>query len=73
MPIRLPDGLPARCTPREEGIEIGDPDGGCPVLRPLRIALLNLMPCKAVTETQIARLLGRSPFEVELSLIGPDL
>lgn len=73
MPVILPDGLPARETLLAEGVEVlspGHAKGTQP--SPLRVALLNLMPTKAKTETQIARLLGRTPFRVELTLFVPD-
>lgn len=73
MSIMLPRGLPAQHTLRAEGINVingsaVEAGGG----RPLRVGLLNLMPQKAITETQFARLLGASPFEVELTLFVPD-
>ena len=43
-----------------------------PDIRPVKVALLNLMPNKIKTETQIARLLGASPLQVELTLLIPD-
>ena len=72
MPIKLPPGLPACDSLRKEGVVVAEgpwsgPHGG----RPLRVALLNLMPQKSVTETQIARLLGRSPHRVALTLLVP--
>lgn len=72
MPVKLPDGLPACDTLREEGVSLvtgawSGPQSG----PPLRVALLNLMPQKAVSETQIARLLGTSPRRVELTLLVP--
>ncbi|HET6518797.1 MAG TPA: homoserine O-succinyltransferase, partial [Geminicoccaceae bacterium] len=77
MPIELPDGLPARRLLQEEGVEVigGAADGGrrgWGMRPPLRIALLNLMPTKAATETQFARLLGSTPFPVALTLVVPD-
>jgi homoserine O-succinyltransferase len=73
MPIALPRGLPAWRTLVGEGIDVCRADdlhrpGG----RPLRICLVNLMPTKVVTETQIARLLGATPTPVELVLCLPD-
>ena len=76
MPIELPDGLPARRILQEESVEvISTADGGrrgWGMHPPLRIALLNLMPTKAATETQFARLLGSTPFPVALTLVVPD-
>ena len=72
MSITLPNGLPARRRLQDEGIEVtGDRTPRQWTKRPLRIALLNLMPEKAVAETQIARLLGDTTFHVELTLIVP--
>ena len=70
MPINIPRGLPARSTLEAEGIEVVDKDSGASRHhRPLRIGLLNLMPNKISTETQIARLLGATPLLVELTLV----
>lgn len=70
MPIKIPDDLPARKTLEEEGIVvIGDHDAIRQDIRPLRIAVLNLMPEKVKTETQIARLIGATPLQVEMSLL----
>uniref|UniRef100_UPI0025A29BD5 homoserine O-acetyltransferase/O-succinyltransferase family protein n=1 Tax=Klebsiella pneumoniae TaxID=573 RepID=UPI0025A29BD5 len=41
-------------------------------IRPLKIAILNLMPTKIVTETQLLRLLGNSPLQVEITLVMTD-
>ena len=71
MPIKIPDDLPARATLNAEGR-----DGAERFRRrapghygQMRIGLLNLMPNKVKTETQIARLLGSTPLQVELTLI----
>jgi homoserine O-succinyltransferase len=70
MPIRIPDRLPARDTLIKEGVMVMDESVAIRQdIRPLRIGLLNLMPNKIATETQIARLIGSSPLQVELSLI----
>lgn len=70
MPIRIPDRLPARETLINEGVMVMDESVAIRQdIRPLRIGLLNLMPNKIATETQIARLIGSSPLQVELSLI----
>ncbi|HZF34898.1 MAG TPA: homoserine O-succinyltransferase, partial [Candidatus Angelobacter sp.] len=73
MSIALPIGLPARSTLAAEGIEIltGD-DLRRRGDRPLRICLVNLMPDKIATETQIARLLGATSIPVALTLCVPD-
>ncbi len=69
MPIKIPDTLPARDTLVREGVSVlGASDAIRQDIRPLQIGLLNLMPNKVRTETQIARLLGASPLQVELTL-----
>lgn len=70
MPIKIPDDLPARRTLDEEGVAtIGEFEAVHQDIRPLRIALLNLMPDKIRTETQLARLLGSTPLQVEITLL----
>ncbi len=70
MPIKIPNGLPARQTLESENIFImPETRAATQEIRPLRIALLNLMPTKIVTETQLSRLLGNTPLQVELELI----
>ncbi len=70
MPIKIPDNLPARSILESEGVSVmGETDAIRQDIRPLRIGLLNLMPNKIKTETQIARLLGASPLQVELTLV----
>ncbi|MBK8197565.1 MAG: homoserine O-succinyltransferase [Acidobacteria bacterium] len=70
MPIKIPDTLPARETLLREGVAVmRDSDAIRQDIRPLQIGLLNLMPNKIRTETQIARLIGASPLQVELTLV----
>ncbi len=70
MPIRIPNDLPARATLEAEGVMLmGEAEARRQDIRPLRIALLNLMPDKIRTETQFARLLGATPLQVELTLV----
>ena len=70
MPIKIPESLPARATLEGENIfAITERRAVTQDIRPLRILLLNLMPTKIVTETQLARLLGNSPLQIELELI----
>jgi homoserine O-succinyltransferase len=72
MPIRIPANLPAFNILDKEGVLIiKEDDATRQDIRPLRIALLNLMPEKIKTETQIARVLGISPLQVEMTLIAP--
>ena len=70
MPIKIPNGLPARETLESENIFVMPETRALTQnIRPLRIALLNLMPTKVVTETQLSRLLGNTPLQVELELM----
>lgn len=70
MPIRIPDALPARQTLVSEGVMVMDESVATRQdIRPLQIALLNLMPNKIDTETQIARLVGSTPLQVDLTLV----
>ncbi len=70
MPIRIPNDLPARRILEKEGVMVMSTDeAGRQDIRPLRIALLNLMPNKIKTETQFARLVGATPLQVDMSLI----
>ncbi|MCB1438653.1 MAG: homoserine O-succinyltransferase [Nitratireductor sp.] len=70
MPIRIPDKLPARDVLVREGVSVMDETHAIRQdIRPLQIALLNLMPNKVRTETQIARLVGASPLQVEMTLV----
>ncbi|MBT6426607.1 MAG: homoserine O-succinyltransferase, partial [Rhodospirillaceae bacterium] len=70
MPIKVPDNLPAKATLENEGVLlIAERVAVRQDVRPLEIALLNLMPEKIKTETQIARLLGATPLQIELSLV----
>ncbi|WP_176082701.1 homoserine O-succinyltransferase [Martelella sp. HB161492] len=70
MPIKIPDALPAYETLVAEGVRVKtETVAARQDIRPLQIALLNLMPNKIKTELQIARLLGASPLQVELTLV----
>ena len=70
MPIKIPDDLPAAKTLHEENIFIlKNTRAEKQDIRPLQILLLNLMPKKIETETQLSRLLGNTPLQVELELI----
>jgi len=72
MPIKIPDNLPAAEILTNENIFIMNEDRAVHQdIRPLKIAILNLMPTKIVTETQILRLLGNSPIQVEIELLHP--
>ena len=70
MPIKIPDKLPAFQALQDEGVRVMTETAAIRQdIRPLQIGLLNLMPNKIKTELQIARLLGATPLQIELSLI----
>ena len=70
MPIRIPNDLPAVKTLNDENIFVmTDTRATSQDIRPLKILVLNLMPKKIETETQLSRLLGNTPLQVELELI----
>ena len=70
MPIKLPSALPAYNVLSKEGVMVLDEvTAARQDIRPLRIALLNLMPKKIQTENQFARLIGATPLQIEFSLI----
>ena len=70
VPIKIPDDLPARSILETEGVAVmRESDAVRQDIRPLRIGLLNLMPDKVSTETQLARLLGATPLQIELTLV----
>ncbi|MBQ3574431.1 MAG: homoserine O-succinyltransferase, partial [Clostridia bacterium] len=69
MPIRIPNDLPATKTLQSENIFVmTETRAMTQDIRPLKILLLNLMPTKIATETQLARLLGNTPLQVEMDL-----
>ena len=71
MPIKIPRDLPAAKTLQEENIFVMDLDRAqTQDIRALRILVLNLMPTKIVTETQLARLLGNTPLQIEMELMA---
>ena len=70
MPIKIPNSLPAAKTLTDENIFIMTETRALTQdIRPLKILILNLMPTKIATETQLARLLGNTPLQVEIELI----
>ena len=70
MPIKIPNGLPAIQTLLQENIfVIPETRALTQDIRPLKLLLLNLMPTKITTETQLARLLGNTPIQVEMELL----
>ena len=70
MPIKIPNALPATETLENENIfVITESRAISQDIRPLHILVLNLMPTKIITETQLARVLGNTPLQVELELL----
>lgn len=70
MPVKIPATLPAREILERENIFIMDEDRALHQdIRALRVAILNLMPTKIATETQLLRLLSNSPLQVEVTLL----
>lgn len=70
MPIQIPNDLPAAGTLQQENIFVMPETRAITQdIRPLEIVLLNLMPTKIATETQLSRLLGNTPLQVHLELM----
>lgn len=70
MPVKIPRSLPARSVLEAENVFVmSDERAVKQDIRPLRIAILNLMPLKIDTETHLLRLLGNTPLQVEISLL----
>ena len=70
MPIRIPNDLPATGTLQQENIFVMTANRAIQQdIRPLEIVVLNLMPTKVATETQLTRLLGNTPLQVNLELM----
>ena len=70
MPIKIPISLPAAKTLADENIFVmTETRAQTQDIRPLKILILNLMPTKITTETQLARLLGNTPLQVEVELV----
>ena len=70
MPIRIPNDLPAAEVLQQENIFVMTQNRATTQdIRPLEIVVLNLMPTKIVTETQLTRLLGNTPLQVHLELM----
>ena len=73
MPIKIPNQLPATNTLTKENIFVmTETRAMTQDIRPLQILMLNLMPTKVDTETQLARVLGNTPLQIELELIAPS-
>ena len=73
MPGRVPVSLPAVETLRSENIFVIDEQrASSQDIRPLRIAILNLMPLKIMTETDLLRLISNTPLQIELDFIDTE-
>ncbi|MCL2867777.1 MAG: homoserine O-succinyltransferase [Clostridia bacterium] len=73
MPVKIPDALPATRILADENIFVmTEKRSAHQDIRPLKIAILNLMPHKADTETQLLRLIGNTPLQVEVTLLHTD-
>ena len=72
MPVKIPDDLPAAQTLLDENIFVMKEGRALTQdIRPLKIGILNLMPTKIVTETQILRLIGNTALQVDVVLLHP--
>lgn len=70
MPVNIPKGLPAIETLKKENIFVMDNERASNQdIRPLKIAIVNLMPLKITTETDLIRLLSNSPLQIEIDFI----
>lgn len=70
MPLRLPDKLPAIKTLEDENIFVIDETRGhSQDIRPLRVVILNLMPLKVTTETDLIRLLSNTPLQIDVTFM----
>lgn len=70
MPVKIPDALPAtRILTQERIFVMTEKRSASQDIRPLHIAILNLMPTKEATETQLLRLIGNTPLQVEVTLL----
>ncbi|MDW7674350.1 MAG: homoserine O-succinyltransferase [Bacillota bacterium] len=72
MPIKIPNNLPAKEVLANENIFVMPEERALlQDIRPLKIAILNIMPTKIVTETQLLRLIGNTPIQVDTVLLHP--
>ena len=71
MPVNLPDKLPAiEILSKEHIFVMSDLRASTQDIRPLKILILNLMPLKITTETDLIRLLSNSPLQLEIEFLG---
>ncbi|MGF7184860.1 homoserine O-succinyltransferase [Desulfitispora alkaliphila] len=72
MPVKIPDNLPATEILSQENIFVMNENRAqTQDIRPLRVAILNLMPTKIATEIQLLRLIGNTPLQVDVVLLHP--
>ncbi|MBQ2516913.1 MAG: homoserine O-succinyltransferase, partial [Desulfovibrio sp.] len=70
MPINIPSDLPARAALEQENIFVMTEERATSQdIRPLDIVIVNLMPTKITTETQLLRVLGNTPIQVDITLL----
>jgi homoserine O-succinyltransferase len=70
MPVRIPNTLPAKTILEQEGVFVmAEGRALRQDIRPMRVAILNLMPTKIATETQLLRLLGNTSLQVDVTLL----
>lgn len=73
MPLIIPDRLPAAGALKNENIfTMNQARAASQDIRPLKVIIVNLMPTKIATETQLARVLANSPLQIEMKLVGMD-
>ncbi|MDR3073793.1 MAG: homoserine O-succinyltransferase [Deltaproteobacteria bacterium] len=73
MPIKIPSGLPARAALEQEKIFVMTEDRAVAQdIRPIRIAIVNLMPTKMATELQFLRLLSNTPLQIDITLVKAE-
>ena len=73
MPINIPSDLPAKAALEKENIFVKtEDDASVQEIRPLKIAIVNLMPTKIATEIQFLRLLGNTPLQVDITLVRAE-
>lgn len=73
MPIKIPAGLPANTALKQENIFVmTDERASTQDIRPIQIAIVNLMPTKIATEIQLLRLLGNTPLQIDITLLKAE-
>lgn len=73
MPVKIPETLPARQILESENVFVmGETRARHQDIRPIKLAILNLMPTKIATETQLLRLLGNTALQIDITLLHMD-